>query len=191
MVYKDKDKLREYQRKYYQENKEELDDANKNYRDEHREEMKEYKKEYYEENKEEFKKYKKEQYEKNKEAIIEESKKYYQEHKEHVLDRTKEHYKQNREKILAYQQEKIICECGMKIQRNYSAKHKKTKIHKSMKVHRLVAYTFLPKPDNFTHDLVVNHIDNNRLNNYYKNLEWCTSAENTTKHYTKRILLKV
>jgi hypothetical protein len=57
-----------------------------------------------------------------------------------------------------------------------------------MKVHRLVAYTFLPKPDNITDDLVINHIDNNRLNNYYKNLEWCTSAENTLKYYTKRIL---
>uniref|UniRef100_A0A6C0EHG1 HNH nuclease domain-containing protein n=1 Tax=viral metagenome TaxID=1070528 RepID=A0A6C0EHG1_9ZZZZ len=58
----------------------------------------------------------------------------------------------------------------------------------TLKVHRLVAYTFLERPENFTDDLVVNHIDNNRLNNYYKNLEWCTSAENTTKHYTKRIL---
>ena len=58
----------------------------------------------------------------------------------------------------------------------------------TMKVHRLVAYTFLQKSNNFTDDLVVNHIDNNRLNNYYKNLEWCTSAENTLKHYTKRIL---
>jgi hypothetical protein len=60
--------------------------------------------------------------------------------------------------------------------------------YKSMKVHRLVAHTFLQKPENFTDDLVVNHIDNNRLNNYYQNLEWCTSAENTVKHYTKRIL---
>ena len=124
------DALKTYNKEYYQENKEELDEANKNYRDEHREEMKEYNKEYYEENKEEFKKYKKEQYEKNKEAIIEESKKYYQENKEHVLDRVKEHYKNNKDKILDYQKEKIICECGMKIQRNYSAKHKKTKIHK-------------------------------------------------------------
>ena len=124
------DALKTYKKEYYQEHKESLDEANKNYRDEHREEIKEYNKNYYQDNKQEFTKYKKEQYEKNKEAIIEESKKYYQENKEHVLDRTKEHYKNNKDKILDYQKEKIICECGMKIGRNYSAKHKKTEIHR-------------------------------------------------------------
>ena len=31
--------------------------------------------------------------------------------------------------------------------------------------------------------MVVNHIDMNKLNNNYKNLEWCTSAENTQKYF--------
>ena len=56
---------------------------------------------------------------------------------------------------------------------------KNEKKYKSMRIHRLVAYVFLNKPYNFTDDFVVNHIDNKQLNNYYKNLEWCTSKENT------------
>jgi hypothetical protein len=42
-------------------------------------------------------------------------------------------------------------------------------------VHRLVAETFLEKPDgkNF-----VNHIDGNKHNNFAVNLEWCSHADN-------------
>ena len=74
----------------------------------------------------------------------------------------------------------------------------------SFRVHRLVAYTFIKKPENFNDNWVVNHIDMNKLNNNYKNLEWCTllsctqlksahfefqrnskctSAENTQKYF--------
>lgn len=42
-------------------------------------------------------------------------------------------------------------------------------------VHRLVATAFIRKPKDKE---VINHIDNNGLNNYYKNLEWCTAKEN-------------
>lgn len=42
-------------------------------------------------------------------------------------------------------------------------------------IHRLVASSFLPNPNNKPY---VNHIDNNGLNNQVSNLEWVTGKEN-------------
>lgn len=44
-------------------------------------------------------------------------------------------------------------------------------------VHRLVAQAFIPNPDNLA---VVNHKDENKLNNAATNLEWCTQSYNMT-----------
>ena len=43
-------------------------------------------------------------------------------------------------------------------------------------VHRLVAEAFI---DNANHGTIVNHIDENGLNNHVDNLEWCTPRDNT------------
>ena len=45
----------------------------------------------------------------------------------------------------------------------------------SVTIHSLVANHFIPKIENKNY---INHIDQNPLNNFYKNLEWCTQSEN-------------
>jgi hypothetical protein len=52
---------------------------------------------------------------------------------------------------------------------------------KDVTIHRLVALTYVQNtdPENKT---TVNHIDENKLNNHYTNLEWVSQQENCQKH---------
>lgn len=51
---------------------------------------------------------------------------------------------------------------------------------KNRLLHRLIAETFIPNPENKP---CVNHIDGNKLNNAANNLEWCSYGENNLHAY--------
>lgn len=51
---------------------------------------------------------------------------------------------------------------------------------KCFQVHRLVALAFVDNPFNKPY---IDHLDGNKINNYYKNLEWVTCAENNQRAY--------
>lgn len=57
----------------------------------------------------------------------------------------------------------------------------------SIYVHRIVCEIFNNKPEN--NKLVVNHIDENKSNNYYKNLEWVTIKKNNQHSKNKKIAM--
>lgn len=54
-------------------------------------------------------------------------------------------------------------------------------------VHRLVASTFIPNPNNYTE---INHIDCDKLNNSVLNLEWCSRKMNLLHSYNKGLKRK-
>lgn len=56
---------------------------------------------------------------------------------------------------------------------------------KNVRIHRLVAKCFVDNPSNLK---LINHIDGNKENNYYINLEWCDYSHNIKEAY--RIGLK-
>lgn len=54
-------------------------------------------------------------------------------------------------------------------------------------IHRLVAEVYLPNPDNLPE---VDHLDTNRFNNHYTNLEWVSNPENMKRALENNIFVK-
>ena len=48
---------------------------------------------------------------------------------------------------------------------------------KTFFIHRLVALCFIPNPENKP---IIDHIDNNKLNNNFENLRWCEHYQNSS-----------
>jgi hypothetical protein len=53
--------------------------------------------------------------------------------------------------------------------------------------HRLVAEVYLPNPNNLPE---VDHLDNNRFNNHYTNLEWVSGDENRKRAVDSGLMKK-
>lgn len=58
-------------------------------------------------------------------------------------------------------------------------------IGKIYRIHRLIAQTFIPNPNNLP---CVNHKDGNKSNNHPSNLEWCTYSYNTNHAYSNGLI---
>lgn len=59
----------------------------------------------------------------------------------------------------------------------------KNKIGKTTKIHRLVAEAYIPNPENKP---MIDHIDQNKLNNSIDNLRWATHQENMCNTSTQK-----
>jgi hypothetical protein len=67
--------------------------------------------------------------------------------------------------------------------RYYTVNLAKDKKHRHWYIHRLVAGAFCKKKKGHN---VVNHINFNRFDNYFKNLEWCTTKHNVNHSKVNR-----
>ncbi len=66
--------------------------------------------------------------------------------------------------------------CANRYNYNYVMLRDKSGKKRYKTIHQLVAQAFVPNPENKPQ---VNHIDGNKQNNIYNNLEWVTARENT------------
>ena len=108
----DKEKRKEYNKEYYQNNTEKINEKNKEYRENNKEKINEKNKEYRENNKEK---------EKERKKIYDEN------NKEKIKERKKIYYEKNKQKF----NDKFNCECGGKFTMQNKLRHIKTKKHQN------------------------------------------------------------
>lgn len=95
-----KEKKKEYDKKYREQNKERIIERSKKYYEENNEKKKEYNRKHYEQNKEKRKEQHQKYREENKQKIKEQSKKYYEKNKEKIKEQSKEYYEKNKGKVI-------------------------------------------------------------------------------------------
>lgn len=76
----------------------------------------------------------------------------------------------------------------VKLQIPYNRTKGEIKKYKTLYIHRLVAEYFI---DNVENKKCINHIDGNKHNNHYTNLEWVTYKENMTHSITNNLHSKL
>lgn len=89
------------------------------------------------------------------------------------------------EKIIVYSNGKIYHYDEKHLKLNYSNGYRSISLVKNKEkithmAHILVGQHFIPNPDNKP---FMNHLDGDRSNNYYLNLEWSTNSENQLHSY--------
>ena len=105
-----------------------------------------------------------------------------------VIDRFPKYSVSNKGSVLSFAR----CKNGKLLHKQkesigyFSVKLSENGKFKTILIHRLVAETFIPNPEN---KKTVNHIDGNKQNNFLEHLEWCTFSENSI-HAVKNNLIK-
>lgn len=84
-------------------------------------------------------------------------------------------YKVTRDGVVFATKNNRILKSEMNRAGYYAVRLSMNGINRMRLVHRLVAEAFIPNPDNLP---VINHKDENKLNNHVSNLEWCTQKYN-------------
>lgn len=67
--------------------------------------------------------------ENNRDMVLERKKQFYQNNIDKITEYSNQYYQNNRDKIEEHRKEKVTCECGCEIRRDYLSGHRKTKKH--------------------------------------------------------------
>ena len=121
-----KECVREYTRRYYEENRDKVRERKHRYYEENRDKRREYDRSYYEENRDKVREYKRRYHEENRDKIRECQRRYYEENRDIINQKKKIHHAQNTrisnllasKKGVPYSPEEdalILCDNGMTI----------------------------------------------------------------------------
>jgi len=105
-------------KEYYKNNKDKIKEYNKFYRENNKDDLNKKRKEYYINNKNKIKEINKLYNENNKEKIKQKDKEYYEKNKDKIKEKNKER-----------KREKITCECGSITNKSHLRRHEKSKKH--------------------------------------------------------------